>query len=638
MLTRPQRALLRSLPRSSGKSSAFPRLASTATQISTEPRGAVSLPRDLPPPERLSRRTPLYTVPPLPPLPPPLPADVAGAQAGNGGHTYAPTSISHNAQGAQEQLAVLNACLASGDIARAEEVAKRIRLNWIKSGKRGALSDLLPSRVHADFLRAYLSSALVPQLPHKSVNLSTASSKGRGDNAALPDFTQGNTATRSRLVSKAWAYFDSLLSEEWDGSVSSRGHADLPMGGSFPALDPSIFAVMFKGLVAAGPATYHPNSLTDPEHWLRPITHLLPHLRSSGHTLVNVLRDPIFLVDLPSYLGHVDRSKVLDALCSTGEGRSGWDEWEGIVRATREELAADEQGREAARRQVTRDVPELLPTTATDDAPNVSLETLRTNLSTLGMPDFHAALTPSQRQRLLEESSYDAARQLYIHEMEELAKVGKDKERGMQSNWLQGVMFDWMKVLERSLTDASTQTGKGSPWGRESDIEPFMRLLKPDKMALITIVELLRLCGAGGVSDGMKAARAILHIGKAIENEYHAQVLQAGFPNKAFEREMERIAEADLRASAASSSPSTLGDGAEDAGRRAHRTSEQTLDIFWRRELAKREKEGDTSWRPAWSQGIRAKVGSILITALMDVAKVERTVRHPRTGELMSVQ
>lgn len=241
------------------------------------------------------------------------------------------------------------------------------------------------------------------------------------------------------------------------------------------------------------------------------------------------------------------------------------------------------------------------------------------------MPDFHTALTPSQRQRVLEESSYDAARQLYIHEMEELAKVGKDKERGMQSNWLQGVMFDWMTVLQRSLTDAAGQTGKHSPWGRESDIEPFMRLLKPDKMALITIVELLRLCGGGGVADGMKAARAILHIGKAIENEYHAQVLKEGYPNKEFEREMERIAESDGLHSGS-------GHAADLA---SHKSSEQTLDIFWRREMAKREKAGDTSWRPAWSQGIRAKVGSLLITALMDVAKVERTIRHPQTGELM---
>lgn len=190
----------------------------------------------------------------------------------------------------------------------------------------------------------------------------------------------------------------------------------------------------------------------------------------------------------------------------------------------------------------------------------------------------------------------------------------------MQSNWLQGVMFDWMKLLERSLADASSQTGKNSPWGKESDIEPFMRLLGPDKMALITIVELLRLCGGGGVTDGMKATRAILHVGKAIENEYHAQVLKEGYPNKEFDKEMERIAEINTNLSTGGSI-----------------NAEKSLDIFWRREMAKREKEGDNSWRPAWSQGIRAKVGSILVSALMDVAKVERSMRHPVTDEIMYV-
>jgi DNA-directed RNA polymerase len=203
--------------------------------------------------------------------------------------------------------------------------------------------------------------------------------------------------------------------------------------------------------------------------------------------------------------------------------------------------------------------------------------------------------------------------------MESLAKVGKDKEIGMQSNWLQSLMYDWMKVLERHLTEASIESGRTSPWGKDPDIEPFLRLLAPDKMALITIVELLRLCSGGGVSDGMKAARAILHIGKAIENEYHAQVLKQGYSNKGFEKEMERLAEG--------------GSGSLEAG--GGRSARESLGILWRRELAKREKEGDQSWRPQWTQSIRAKVGSILVTALMDVAKVERTARHPRTGELV---
>lgn len=118
----------------------------------------------------------------------------------------------------------------------------------------------------------------------------------------------------------------------------------------------------------------------------------------------------------------------------------------------------------------------------------------------------------------------------------------------------------------------------------------------------------------------MKAARAILHIGKAVENEYHAQVLKEGYSNKGFEKEMERLAE---------------GGSASLEGGGGGRSPRESLGILWRRELAKREKDGDKSWRPQWTQSIRAKVGSILVSALMDVAKVERTARHPRTGELV---
>lgn len=209
--------------------------------------------------------------------------------------------------------------------------------------------------------------------------------------------------------------------------------------------------------------------------------------------------------------------------------------------------------------------------------------------------------------------------------MAELAKVGKDKERGMQSNWLQGVMFEWMNKLQTKFEEDAKLTGRTSPWGKENDIEPFLRLLQPDKLALITIIEVLRMCGGGGVSDGMKAARTILHIGKAIENEYHAQVLKEALPNKEFEKELEKLSEPGF------------GESADGGLTQRAFHPEVSLTKMWRREMAKREKEGDLTWRPEWSQGIRAKVGSILVTALMETAQVERTIRDPETEELMLV-
>lgn len=583
------------------------RFSSTSTSLSSSDSTApIPSTSSAPPPLRRTTSSPIYTVPPLPPLPPPLPSDV-----GSYAQAQAPTSILVNAPANHEQLAVLNACLASGDITRSEDVAKRIRTAWLRNRgdlpKRG-LATLLPSKVHADFLRAYLSSALVAATPVPVSSItafaSTSSSSSSKQSRMFP-------VSRARFFHKAWLYFDSLLADQWLPESGPRINQ---------ALDTSVFATLFKGITAGGPHAYNPSQLTDIENWQRPITHLLPHLEKMNISLLDVLQDPIFETNLPSYIGTVTRFQVLDAIVETGKGRSGWSDWAAVVSSVRDTLTRIEEGRIAGaveRAQAT----ELDPTKSKDDI-TISLQTLRTNLSTLGFPDSPTALTPTARQRLLEESSYDAARQLYIHEMEELAKVGKDKERGMQSNWLQGVMFDWMNLLQENLETASKAKGKQSPWGRESDIEPFLRLLSPDKMALITIVELLRLCGGGGVSDGMKAARAILHIGKAIENEYHAQVLKESIPNKELEKALERISEeGQLKADGETI---TLG-------------MERTVNIMWRREMAKREKEGDSTWRPAWSQGIRAKVGSILVTALMEVAKVERRGKHPVTGESMYV-
>lgn len=176
----------------------------------------------------------------------------------------------------------------------------------------------------------------MPTLPNSSLAAATAT-------LSSASATTGS-ATRSRLIAKAWAYFDSLWEQEWESTSAVPSRGDKADGHPSLAVDPSIFAVMFKGLTASGPSVYHPSILTDPEHWLRPITHLLPHLRTSGFTLLDVMRDPIFMVDLPSYLGKVEREKVLDALASTGEGRSGWEDWRGVVDSVRELVQAEQEG------------------------------------------------------------------------------------------------------------------------------------------------------------------------------------------------------------------------------------------------------------------------------------------------------
>jgi len=340
-------------------------------------------------------RSPLYTVTPLPPIPPPLPADVAASDTSTtspSNSSSSPSStedpdsslhrgvtISHQLPAAQEQLAVLNACLASGDIQRAEDVAKRIKSNWSKLGEVGSLSTLLPSRVHADFLKAYLVRALQPFQQHeqsKAVqqqpNKANTTTKGY-EGLSLPSladqrhltppgspFGMRSNLQTSRYISKAWAYFDSLYGPQWDAFDPSTRRVKRGVNG---AIDAGVFAALFKGLVKLGSDVYNPSSLTDPDRVYRPITYLLPAMRKAKIDLESVLRDPVFDVDLPSYLGQLDRELVLDALQETGRGREGWEEWERIVDEVRGVLVEMKEGR-VKEEQERSQAPELDPVMA----------------------------------------------------------------------------------------------------------------------------------------------------------------------------------------------------------------------------------------------------------------------------------
>jgi DNA-directed RNA polymerase len=279
----------------------------------------------------------------------------------------------------------LNACLASGDINRAEDVAKRIKANWSKLGEVGSLSTLLPCRVHADFLKAYLVRALQPFLQENVKTTLTGQTitstleggkdgeakkgyEGLGlpslsDQRDLPNhsaLSMRSNVQSSRNISKAWAYFDSLYGPQWDVFDPATRRIRRGVNG---AIDAGVFAAMFKGLVKLGSDVYNPSSLTDPDRVFRPITYLLPAMRRAKVDLETVMKDSIFDVDLPSYLGKLERERVLDALQETGRGREGWDEWERIVDEVRAVLARIREGREKEEMEKPQ-VPELDPVMA----------------------------------------------------------------------------------------------------------------------------------------------------------------------------------------------------------------------------------------------------------------------------------
>ncbi|KAL5478724.1 RPO41 [Sanghuangporus weigelae] len=254
----------------------------------------------------------------------------------------------------------------------------------------------------------------------------------------------------------------------------------------------------------------------------------------------------------------------------------------------------------------TRDVTEETP---------FNIANLRKHLAEVAyaqrvLPDDMAA-----RQKLLEASVYDLAVERLRHESLKLDEVGVGKEQKLLSAQLQKWMFDWHEKLTRRLAaeiaEVVSEEAHVAPSKRDTlhcaRLGPFLSLLKPSKLSLITILELMRLQGTGGVTEGMKTARALLTVGKAVEMEYKAEVLKKN----------------NIQIPTVSGRPMESGFFTKRAYQDLREWRKSAVD-FW---------EGNQEWTAEWTHAVRARVGSFLVDCLMDVAMVTRTAIDPRTGE-----
>lgn len=312
------------------------RLPLTSSLVRISSRHAATALRPPPPSDYVydGGRPQLYSLPTLPPMPPPLPVDVEPTatrrETAHGLAVEPGVTLAHHAPGAQEQLAILGVCLTTGNLKRAEEIAKRIITAWKKAGEAGQLSNVLTPRIHADFIKAYLGRAM-------QIGATPAEVKD--------------------AVHQTWTYFDSLFEHQWNvvDPITQRKH------GVSGAVDSTVVATMLKGFTALGPAVYNPSSESDPERILRPITAVLPRLAQAGVELDEVLRDAIFELDTPLYFGSVSRQAALDALIETGQGRAGWSKFKDVVANCAVEVKRFEEGRDVDVPAEKENVAEVAP-------------------------------------------------------------------------------------------------------------------------------------------------------------------------------------------------------------------------------------------------------------------------------------
>ena len=253
-----------------------------------------------------------------------------------------------------------------------------------------------------------------------------------------------------------------------------------------------------------------------------------------------------------------------------------------------------------------------------------NLETLRRHLSHVVLARRVLSEDVALRQKLLEQSVYNVAVERMKHQADMLDKAGLPS-KGLQSNNLKAWMWEWHQklvgriqaelenlVVEERVVARMRQASKRERKTEDITLSPFLKLLSAEKLSLITIMEIMHLHNAGGVNDGMKTARALLSVGRAVEAEYKAEMCKK---NK-------------ISMPHPTSAPVRPGDKSVFA-------SDGYRDLYARRVAARKYMEDSEEWTSEWSPVIRVKVGSFLVDCLMDVATVQRFMKDPRTGERM---
>ncbi|ORZ23659.1 hypothetical protein BCR42DRAFT_447312 [Absidia repens] len=277
----------------------------------------------------------------------------------------------------------------------------------------------------------------------------------------------------------------------------------------------------------------------------------------------------------------------------------------------------------------TRTSPAVIaPTTIYENIPEarpmdaIGVKFLQEQLSALQNSEEALKMDPFDLQMALEKQGYEVALQRLVH-MREASKERGDTLNALHLSPLKKNMWDWhekvIPLLKEEIEKCVNIKGK--------DVErrsygPFLTLLPVEKLSIITILELLRLHNSSGIADGMKTARAVIDVGKAVEMEYNATYmkrnnkgLRGGYNiqnmsangkefNMAVQKALNKQQE-DEAATEASISMDNKNDGV------------QSSDI----------------WNPVWPSSIRAKVGSVLTSLLIESAKIPVPSYNPDTGE-----
>ncbi|KAI5853091.1 hypothetical protein DFP73DRAFT_489685 [Morchella snyderi] len=203
-----------------------------------------------------------------------------------------------------------------------------------------------------------------------------------------------------------------------------------------------------------------------------------------------------------------------------------------------------------------------------------------------------------ERQRLLEEDAWESAQDRWKKDHETM------RARGVLavSSSLNSLLWEWhqsfVPLINEELSKVRTAELEPRAMGAHDRClyGPFLRMLPPEKVAAIVMVELLKVHNSS--AGALKTSKAVMHVGNMLEAEYLAQEIQKKENKEIF---------ANLR-------------NKENLGEIFNNDK-----ILWAKLIKEAREtvpqEARETLLPEWPVKIKAKLGAVLLTMLLHCAK-----------------
>lgn len=223
-----------------------------------------------------------------------------------------------------------------------------------------------------------------------------------------------------------------------------------------------------------------------------------------------------------------------------------------------------------------------------------------------------------ERQLRMEQDTYESAMERWRFDHEQLKSLGINSS--LKHNSFGAMMWAWHEKLEPAIqgeielaNEAESKAVKKEADEERCHYGPFLQYLKPDKLSAITIISCMMALGTARTGDrGNPVTHLVMKIGNAIQDESVAQFLKSTKSRQGNLWSLPR--------------GSGLRDLTEQLKQRRRGISAM---LDHSPNLSAQAFAGHQ-----WSPAVKARIGALLLSKLIESAKLHVSRKHPETGEV----